>query len=115
MRVDESELRSRLRSMSQEELALLQCSDLTPEGQLVFDEETRQRATERKAAARCPNCESETVADANFCSVAGTRFQARHRHEPLPLLRFHPHRRLSLGPQLLRSRPHQAQMDPALD
>ena len=96
-----SELRNHFRNMSQEELSILQRSDLTPEGHLVYDEETRQRAIQRKAAARFPNCESETIAGANFCSVCELR-KAPHRHEPLPILLFHPHRRLSLGPQLPR-------------
>jgi hypothetical protein len=71
MRVDESELRSRFRSMSQEDFSRLQRTELTPEGQRAYDEDFDRRAAEERAIPRCPECRSEIVPGANFCSVCG--------------------------------------------
>jgi len=74
MRVDESELRSRFSSMPEAQFAFLRRSELTPEGQRAYDEEADWRAVQREATPRCPKCESETMAGANFCSACGHSF-----------------------------------------
>lgn len=68
MRVDEFDLRSRFRNMSDAEFSSLNRSELTSEGQQAYDEEARQRLPH---PAKCANCSSEIPPGAKFCSVCG--------------------------------------------